>query len=251
MFSFEEYKSYITRFNRVEQYLRSKSAPADVVAYNICKLREYYPERMSSILKSAGFMFIENPSDFSVLESESHDLGLFSSNGNFLLEGRFIFPVKDMLGNTVALIGWFPDSKRYITTPSRLFSKGCLFYGLEQLGKTGIGKKYFLSEGIFDSLSLRSIGFNAVSEMGIISTRVKESLYPLFGEIVGISDNDSEGRNVIEQDKWHLPSNSSYIRIIGDAKDIDDVVNMYEFDDIRSELVKISSTGGRIRKLIL
>ena len=252
--SHEEYRDYINRFRLVEKYLKSKSADQKVVAYNICKLRGYYPERMSSILQKAGFLFIEgSDSVYDCLEEGNDDLGLFTSEGRFLLSGRFIFPVRDMLGNTIALIGWFPDEKKYITTPSKLFSKGCLFYGLEQLAFTGLGKEYYICEGIFDALSLRSIGLNAISEMGIDSGRVKESMYPLFGRLIGIPDNDVEGRSVISSDKWKLPINGSYMKWVGDEyyKDIDKVVNSFEYDDILSEIKKKSLKKDRLLKLEL
>lgn len=256
MLSHEGYLSYIKRFNNVYKYLRSKSANSEKVAYNICKLRDYYPDRMTPILEKAGFLFIEgSESVFDCLEEGNNDLGLFTKEGRFLLANRFIFPVRDMLGNTIALIGWFPDEKKYITTPSALFSKSCLFYGLEQLASTGIGKEYFLCEGIFDTLSLRSIGFNAIAEMGIISGRVKEGMYPLFSRLIGTPDDDTEGRGVVAYDKWKLPSNSSYMRWVssdGDYfKDIDNVVNSFEYDDIRNEILQKLKNEDRIIKINL
>ncbi|MBR3598543.1 MAG: hypothetical protein IKL53_01555 [Lachnospiraceae bacterium] len=254
MLTHEEYRDYTKRFKQVERYLKSKSADSRTVAYNICKFREYYPERMMPILEKAGFMFIEgDDSVYDALEGVGDDLGLFSNEGRFLLSGRFIFPVKDMLGNTIALIGWFPDKKKYITTPSRLFSKNCLFFGMEQLAVTGTGKEYFLCEGIFDTLSLRSIGLNAISEMGIDSGRVKESLYPLFSRLIGTPDNDTEGRSVIDGDKWRIPSNGSYMKWISDDyyKDIDKVINSFEREDIRNEILQKTRSNNRLIKLHL
>lgn len=254
MLTHEEYRDYIKRFRQVERYLKSKSADSKTVAYNICKLREYYPERMMPILEKAGFMFIEgDDSVYDALDGVGDDLGLFSNEGRFLLSGRFMFPVRDMLGNTVALIGWFPDEKKYITTPSRLFSKSCLFFGMEQIATTGLGKDYFLCEGIFDTLSLRSIGLNAIGEMGINSGRVKESMYPLFGRLIGIPDNDTEGRSVIDSDKWKIPSNGSYLKWVSDDyyKDIDKVINSFELDDIRNEILQKSKSSNRLIKLQL
>lgn len=233
----EDYLDYCKRFKRVERYLMSKSASPDIVAYNICKLREYYPERMSRVLIDAGFMYIEEDSSvYEPLINGTEDLGLFS-NGTFLLANRFIFPVRDMLGNTIALIGWFPDDKKYITTPSRLFSKSCLYYGMERVGEVGIGKNFFLVEGIFDRLSIQSLGLNAISQMGISSSRFKESMYPLFKSLVGIPDNDSQGRSVVSENKWSLPTSSRYFTWSGDsAKDIDLLINSYEKEDIRELL---------------
>jgi len=248
MLNEQEYKDYCKRFAKVENYLKLHSAPADLVAREICTLRGYYPERMVDILKQAGFMYIkEGDCDFSKLKSAGSDLALFSDKGNFLLDGRFIFPVRDMLGNTVALIGWFPDEKKYVTTPSKMFSKACLFYGMEQLSKTGIGKKYILVEGIFDCLSVRSLGIPCVAQMGITSSRYKSVLYSLFSQLVGIPDNDFEGRGVISKDSWMLPSNSKYFRWTGDnSKDIDTLCNGYEAEDVKEMLLSIFKDDRRV-----
>lgn len=248
MLSQQDYKDYCSRLRSVESYLRRHSAPLDVVAYNICKLRGYYTERMSDMLQRAGFMFIEDNSVYASLANAGDDIGLFK-NGEFLLQNRFIFPIRDMLGNTIAFIGWFPDEKKYITTPSKFFSKSCLFYGMEQLLDTGLGGKYFICEGIFDTLSLRSIGINALGQMGISSGRVKESLYCLMSNIVASPDNDAQGRDVIESDKWHLPTYGRYLKWIGDdSKDIDDLVNSYEATDIKEFLLQAFNSKERVVK---
>lgn len=243
----EEYREYCRKFKSIENFLRSNSKDAITVAKEICHLRGYYPERMMDTLISAGFMYIKDNICVERLYGIGDEFGLFSKNGNFILEGRYIFPVKDMLGNTIALIGWYPDEKKYITTPSKFFSKSCLFYGMEQLGRTGIGKKYILVEGIFDSLSVRSIGLNCIAQMGIASSRYKSVMYGLFSKIIGIPDNDAEGREVLLNDKWNLPSNSKYFRWIGDkSKDIDDFCNSYEKEDIKELLEGVFNENKRV-----
>lgn len=247
MITREEYSDYCNRFKRVLAYLKSKSKPINTVAMEICSLREYYPERMLPTLVKAGFMFIEDDSCYEQLRNAGDDLALFSKEGKFLLAGRYIFPVYDMVGNPVALIGWYPDEKKYITTPSRLFSKACLFYGMEQLSTTGIGAKYILVEGIFDSLSVRSIGLPCIAQMGINSSRYKKSLYSLFSAFVTVPDNDEEGRKVIYHDKWSIPRGSNYFRWTGDkSKDIDLLCNSYEAEDIRDLLLSVFDNKKRI-----
>lgn len=247
MLSREEYSNYCSRFRTVYNYLQQNSKPKEKVALEICQLRGYYPERMASIIIKAGFLKIEDNSCYDKLVNAGDDLGLFTSEGRFLLEDRYIFPVHDMLGNIIALIGWYPDNKKYITTPSRLFSKGGLFFGMEQLGTTGIGKNYVLVEGIFDCLSVRSLGLPCIAQMGINSSREKSVMYTLFKSLVAIPDNDAEGRGVIQFDKWNLPSNSHYLKWVGDnSKDIDKLCNSYEEDDIRDLLSSAFSSKKRV-----
>lgn len=236
MLSKSEYVDYCKRFKTVYGYLKKNSKPVSRVIAEICALREYDVSCMGSILSDAGFIYPEG-CDFSVLKSDRFkDLGLYSE-GTFLLSGRYIFPVYDMLGNIIALIGWFPDKKKYITTPSKLFSKDCLFYGMEQIGVSGLGKDYILVEGIFDSLSVRSLGLNCIAHMGIASSRYKTLMYSFFGNLLGIPDNDAEGRNVVKTDGWKLPVKGKYLQWRGSRlKDIDNLINMYDRSEIKSIL---------------
>lgn len=241
MLSQEEYSDYCLRFKRVWQYLYDTSFEVGSVIDEICSLRNYDLEgNMPEMLDTIGFVY-SNPEQFNsdvIKGFDDGSLGLFSEEGKFILKDRFIFPVKDMLGNVIALIGWLPDEKKYITSSSKLFSKKSLFFGMEQLKKTGIGKPYFLVEGIFDCISVRSLGFNCVALMGITVTQYTEVLFSLFKRLVAIPDNDKEGRKVVQEDKWKIPSNSSYFRWNGRAKDIDLLCSRYEMTDTLSDLLQ-------------
>lgn len=249
MLSQEQYKAYCKQYKGIENFLKKRGRVGDDVLREICALRGYYPERMCSILKEAGFFYLEELSEVDIkkLRKLGPDYGLFSKEGNFILNNRYVFPVRDMLGNTIALIGWYPDTKKYITTSSRLFSKQGLFFGMEQLQKTGLGKPYFLVEGIFDCLSVRSLGFNCVAQMGITDSRYKNVMYSFFSRLVAIPDNDPEGRGVVGYDKWHLPRNGKYFRWIGDkSKDIDTLCNSYEYEDVKDLLEGIHEDKRRV-----
>lgn len=236
LLSKECYEDYCHRFNLVWQYLHNTSYEENSVISNICELRGYSLEsNMPTMLSEVGFVYLDpdlfDESKISKFD-KNKDLGLYTEEGKFLLMGRFIFPVKDMLGNVIALIGWYPDEKKYITTPSKFFSKKCLFFGMEQLKKTGIGKNYYVVEGIFDCISVRSLGFNCVAIMGISVSNYTKVLYSLFKKVIAIPDNDKEGRKVVVEDKWHIPSNGKYLRWNGSLKDIDDMIKMYDMSDI-------------------
>ncbi len=249
----EFYKDYCNRFNSVWKWIQTQSVNREDVISEICELRGYEEKRMKPILSDLGFSRLPSDLDKSMFRrKELLDLGLYKES-TFLLENRYIFPVKDMLGNVVALIGWYPDEKKYITTPSLLFSKSGMFFGMDQLSKTGINKKYFLTEGIFDSLSLRSLGYNAVAQMGIDSSQQKEVLYGLFRRIVAVPDSDSEGKKVVSMDAWHIPVGSSYMKWSGSGsgkkrviKDIDDFCNYYDSDTMISLLTDALNDSDRI-----
>lgn len=245
----EDYKDYCNKFNAVWKFLSSNSKNIDDIVKEICELRLYYNsfDRWKNILSKVGVVFVSKETcDFSKLKRDDFkDLALFTDTGEFLLNERYIIPVRDMIGNIIALIGWYPDSKKYITTPSKYFSKDCLFFGLEQLSDTGIGKNYFVVEGIFDCLIIQSLGYNAVACMGITNSRIKETLFGLFRKVVAIPDNDTQGRRVLTRDLWRLPSNGSYLRWVGkiglgdnneesvNIKDIDRFCSLFEEDSIK------------------
>lgn len=242
LLSREEYHDYCKRFDIAWKYLSSCSYEVNSVVEKICELRGYSLEgSMPETLKNIGFLYLDkevfDEQKLKLVDAKG-DLGLYSSEGKFLLTTRFIFPVKDMLGNIIALIGWFPDEKKYITTPSRLFSKQGIFFGMEQLSETGIGKKYFLVEGIFDCISIRSLGFNCVALMGISANNNSKVLYTLFSRLVAIPDNDKQGRKVIENDLWGIPTNASYLRWKNNVKDIDDMIKFYDMSNTLSDALK-------------
>lgn len=260
----EEYNEYCFKFKKVWKYLESCSKPLDEIVKEVCSLRLYFDceDRWKKILSETGIAFVsEDTCDYSKLKSdEFKDLGLFSDEGYFLLNGRYIIPIRDMVGNIIALVGWYPDSKKYITTPSKYFAKDCLFFGLEQLKNTGVGKDYFVVEGIFDSLNIRSMGYNAVAQMGINTSRVKVALYGMFRKIVGVPDNDKQGRKVLNGDLWKLPRNASYLKWTGSfnsgndevaIKDIDRLCSLYEESDVKEFLGNCFKSGNRVIKIEL
>lgn len=259
-----EYKDYCNKFNAVWRYLNTCSKDLDTIVKEVCEHRLYFDsfDKWRKILSEVGMVFVSKETcDYSKLKRDDfNDLALFTDEGEFLLNERYIIPVRDMLGNIIALIGWYPDNKKYITTPSKFFSKDCLFFGLEQLGKTGLGKDYFLVEGIFDSLSIRALGYNSVACMGITNSRVKELLLGLFRKVVAIPDNDTQGRGVIKRDAWNIPSNGSYLRWVGrvefdeddeaiDIKDIDRFCSLFEEDSVKELLNSCLSSKERIVKI--
>lgn len=230
----------------------------------LCSLRFYQDPAMVAVLKEVGF--VKLPETVSLEELKQlpsySSLGLETKTGRCLLEGRFVFPVKDMLGNILALIGWFPDEKKYITTPSKYFSRSNLFFGLEQLTTSASKDVVFVCEGIFDSLSLRSLGYSAYATMGVELSRQKKLLYPLLGKrIVGVSDRDRVGNSVRESDRW---SCWKYLTWVGEyevededvenikIKDVDDLVKLYDSESLRQVFdEELSTNQNKIIKLVL
>lgn len=259
----EDYETYVEKFSIVWKYLQSKSLDLDTTVTELCKLRRYYGSeaKWKKFFEETGLVYIaeDRVSEMEPLKADTFkDMALFSKKGNFLLTGRYAVPVKDMLGNIIALIGWYPDDRKYITTPSKYFNRKCLFLGMEQLSKTGFGKNYIITEGVFDSFSLRAIGLNAVAQMGIADSDVKKINYGMFGRVLATPDGDKQGQKVLENDKWHLPVNGSYLKWtnkIGEGedaiylKDMDDFCNIFEDNDVVALIEDCFKQKKRIVKI--
>jgi DNA primase len=248
LLSREEFSDYCKRYRLAWRYLNHCAKDRSKTVREICTLRGYQVDRMSDILLDVGFIYVDNSKlDLKILKSYGDDLSLLK-DGKFLLDGRYIFPVMDMLGNIIALIGWYPDERKYVTTPSKMFNKSCLFYGMEQLSKSKIGSSVILVEGIFDSISLRSLGYNSLAMMGIESSRYKEILYTLFKNILAIPDNDKQGRLVVSNDKWKLPLSGKYMtwNCKTYIKDIDSFINLFQYDDVKNLINDVLKENKRI-----
>lgn len=269
----EYYKEYCKKYNVIWNYLRNNSTKSvDEITNDICTMRKYYDsyERFKRVFQKVGIAYIDSSEkDIKELQNKSFDdMALFTEEGRFLLNCRYIVPVKDMLGNVIALIGWYPDDRKYITTPSKYFDRSSLFFGLEQLSETGIYKEYFLVEGIFDCIALRSYGFPAIAQMGVEMSRKKEVLYKLFKRLVAIPDNDKVGNRVLSNDLWKLPLGSSYLRWSGGLtqetkdddsveeanfyiKDIDILCKLFDEESIRQMLSRVLKIKDRVIKIRL
>lgn len=197
------------------------------------------------------------------------DLGLLTKNDEFLLNGRYIVPIRDIADNLVALVGYIPDyqPKKYITTSSPYFSKGALLFNFRQAYELS-WKKYnglvFLVEGIFDTLSMRSIDLPCMGAMGASLETEKGELLKLFRHVIAIPDDDKAGKRALSRhDKygWKVPSNTTMINLHGGTvdfdgtelhvKDMDNFVSWYDVDDVRSLLLSLDCCNEEIEDLYI
>ena len=192
----------------------------DEVINEVMAMRRYnysaYADEMRKTLKDVGVFKVDSLSSIEfVAGNKGEDFyklaGLTDKNGNFLLSGRYIIPIRDIVGRVTALTGWYPDVKKYVTTPTYGFSKDGQFFNIECY-KDSIEGNYphykdeetgdileskgmvYLVEGIFDTLSLRSLGFPALGNMGLDMSYLKSEILTRFGKVIAIPDNDNAGK---------------------------------------------------------
>lgn len=197
---------------------------------------------MQDTLREQGIAYIdETKFDADFIKSLPQELGLTSKNGFYIHTNRFVLPIKDIQGNVLAMVGWYPDKRKYVTSNSALFSKGSMFYGMEELagenGRVGV-PRMVITEGIFDRLAVKSKGIPAVATMGINVTKQKTPWYQLFGRIVGTPDMDNEGTRIRRSDGWNLKGKGRYLEWTSEIpvseeevvsiKDIDNLLNLLD-----------------------
>ena len=207
--------------------------------------------------------------------NKGRELGLYGSSsvGEFLLNDRYIIPVRDIAGGLIALIGYFPDYKKYITTPSPFFAKDTLFFNLDHaypLSYKEFGGTVFVVEGIFDCLSLRAIGLPAIATMGSDVSPVKKEILKIFRKVVYIPDSDRVGRRALnryEKRGWNVPDTATAIKLKGSVtfgsaengetpvvkpiKDMDDLVSWFDADSVREALLESAKSKELVEVLQL
>lgn len=249
-----------------EKYEFMQTLFNDTYVDELCNMRGYVDEDQKNLIKEMrlGYCEIE---DSELLGDMRSELGLVSRKDNFLLPNRFIIPMYDVAGNLSALIGYYSDFKKYITTPSPFFSKECQFFNFKQAYELS-WKEYngfvILVEGIFDCLSLRSIGLPAIATMGSSVSKTKGELLKLFKKVLAIPDDDDTGRKALNRYSrfgWKVPDNTTFLKFDGGylnfggnllhCKDMDNFVSWYEADDVRDTLLSFYDSKEDIEELKL
>lgn len=252
-----------------EAYENIKSKFSDTYVDELMKMRGYISDSMRNLIKEMKLGYCDfSPSELYELNNENNlgkELGLITSKDNFLLANRFIIPVYDLGNNLVSLIGYYRDKKKYITIPAPFFAKEALFFNFKQAYDLSY-KEYdgivIVVEGIFDCLSLRSIGLPCIATMGATVSAMKCELLKLFKKVIAIPDADATGRKGLDIHKgWQLPSTAtriclklSPIQIHGETiklKDIDDLVKLFDEEDIKAMILEAASSNSALEYLVI
>lgn len=234
----------------------------DEVILECMAMRKYSSKEMFNTLKEIGLFKCDYLTDLTYFsptttEEEMRDWGILTQSGDFLLKGRYVVPIRDIAGNVTAWVGWFPDNRKYITTPTVGFSKDGQFFNIECYKKCIEENKgtVYLVEGIFDTLSLRSLGFSALGCMGLTLSVFKTQMLRRFGKVIAIPDNDKAGKSVnpytcslypgSKNAPWDILNDSVFVQLPNGVKDVDDFVK--EFDCV--EDLKSCETAKGLKKL--
>ena len=261
---FPYYRKYVDELNKV--YALFKSMFDDNYVEELMQIRGYFSNEQRSLITEMqlGSCEIE---DTSILEGYSGELNLLSKKDNFLLNGRYIIPVESVNGDLVSLIGYYPDFKKYITLSTPFFSKACMFFNFKQAYEVSwrdYNGLVILVEGIFDCLSLRSIGLPAIATMGSSVSSIKGELLKVFKKVLAVPDDDTTGRKALNRYGrygWKVPYNTTFIRFFGGnfkvgtqylhCKDMDNLVSWYDAESVRETFISLYDCKEEIYDLDL
>lgn len=229
-----------SEFTEVTKAVQGVFSTEDVV-YELMAMRKYNSEEMYNKLMEVGVFKLDNVSDFlfagiSVSKEQLDDWGLLVKETNTLLiSGRFIVPIKNVAGEVIAWVGWYPDNRKYVTTPTYGFKREVYFFN-EEVTRESLGKTIFLVEGIFDTLSLSSLGYNVIGNMGLPLSLYKRKVLRRYGKVVRLPDNDLAGMSTVphlnevtgksKKNMWVIDNPNVLGRLPTGIKDIDDYIKL-------------------------
>lgn len=263
---FPKYREYSAKLQEVYRQM-STSFEKDS-ADTLCMMRGYPLGESSQheYFKQHPLGYFEE-SDATQYKEYQEELGLFNKHGELLLSGRYIIPVTSVNGDLVSLIGYYADFKRYITLSTPFFAKSAMFFKFHeayQLSWSEYNGVVFLVEGIFDCLSMWSIGLPCMATMGSSVSAIKGDLLKVFRKVIAIPDDDETGRRALNRysrSGWKVPSNTVMVRFRGGTvsiggvdlhcKDMDNFVTWYDADTVKECLLSFVDSHEDIDELIL
>lgn len=224
----------------------------DQLVLELMQHRGYGSQRMFDTLKEIGVFKVDHLSELvlmipNITDKQLKDWGLVNDSGTFILGGRYVLPIRDIAGNVIALVGWHPQggSRKYVTTPTLGFSRDASFFNLDcyKLAWEKWNGTVYLVEGIFDTISLRSLGLASLGMQGLEMSPIKTQILSRFGKVIAIPDNDSSGRSVNPLTNafsgksskfiWNIQNEHVFVQLPKGVKDVDDFVNGFDaYDDL-------------------
>lgn len=224
-------------------------------------LRGYESEEMYNKLVSIGMFKVDSLTTaelFYKLTEEQYETCGLTKNGQFLLSGRYCVPIRTIDNKVCAIVGYLPDSRKYVTTPTFGFSKSTSLFGVEHT-------EYFtadyvcLCEGIFDTLSLQAYGFPALGNQGLDLSVFKAEMLKRYRKIIAIPDGDKAGQsanpyklNIAGRKSrgWQIPIDNMFVDLSYYSPTVKDVDDLLKDSGVDIEKLDIAFRTGKYIKAI-
>lgn len=161
----------------------------------------------------------------------SYESGLFYGGNTCTLSARLAIPLYAM-DTVIGLVGYsdkpddWPDDQafvKYLFPPKRTYTKGRYMYiSKDEFIKAREEGYVCIVDGLFDKITLQSLGINAVSLCGSSLTEWHQMYLSFIKHKIVIADNDIAGRHLASYCKYKL---SDCVEICQDKTgDIDDFI---------------------------
>ncbi len=213
-----EYENALTEYTSM---LRDRSNPDKLIEFS--ELREIPVEA----LEKAGIFYIQNMAEIMIPKyiSMVNDFGLISpTNKKPIFSGRWIIPVKTTNNKVQNLVGYSNTAdERYIYGKARYYLRRDTLFGLENLNVAYKLGYAILTEGITDTIRLRSLGIqNSFAMCGTHkSNKIMTQLNRCRYGIVVIPDRDDAGESA--RKNW-VTSRYIVLNIYLGYKDVDEML---------------------------
>lgn len=229
MFGYDDYELYGDVYTiedvredleRVVRYFRNMDYWEDAMKAFLVDYRELPFEVANT---SDAFAIDENTPIGSLPDwMQQEALGIVR-RGHLYYAGRCVFPVKDVRGQVAGFIGWDPfEQPKYLDSKNYGYkAKVATLYGMEKLPEYYVSKEpVIVTEGMMDTLYLRSKGFCALASLGSYLTPYVVAILSRFGNrLVMIPDCDETGDKYVAQVKRSLPKAMCFQ--VGYGKDVE------------------------------
>lgn len=180
--------------------------------------------RVETLLDCDSFFVNEDLVDNLLPEDLRHDSLGFCNAFGYVFHGRYVYPVKDVKGDTMGFVGYdafetpkYLDSKNFGYVAKRYST-----WGMEKLPEYYRSEDpVFFVEGVVCALYLRQEGCQALATLGsIISPYVTEIIRRFGMRAVLVNDSDEAGTKCKRTMQRRIP----YLRCVQStiAKDVDD-----------------------------
>lgn len=227
----------------------AKAYGGEEVIDELMTRRNYSSDKMRTLLLSKGIFKMPTLHEVQLTARANgmlltppvlRQLGLVSDSGDYFLEDRYAIPLCDWTGAPIALVCWYPDARKYITTTTYGFTATTTFFNMQSYPKAvqpDGSTVIFVVEGIFDALSVESLGYCCLGNQGLDMSPIKKTMLQRFDRVLFIPDNDRPGRmsnpylTIRSSHHWELP-NSRMIALTGKIKDMDDLIKYLQLDNL-------------------
>lgn len=158
------------------------------------------------IVKKSDIFYIEDAVEMLLpgYLDKVEDFGVISpTNKKPIFHNRYVMPIKDTHGNILNLVGYSKKAdERYVYGTAKYYRRRETMYGLENLPLAYEMGFAILTEGITDTIRIRSLGFpNTFANCGTHkSDFIMKQLNRCKHGIIKIPDRDSAGKRAAE--KW-------------------------------------------------